>query len=146
MVMGSDDLREILWGDRERRTRTAIVLLFLILCISFLIIVRALDIETEVIRDRYVNAETIFSGVFPVTEYPPLVLVFIAIPRLFGSTPWGYETAYVAQMFYPDLFDSDFGNQIHQKYIDLFIDNLAADNYDVSSGVFVLTSDFVKSL
>lgn len=99
MVMGSDDLREILWGDRERRTRTAIVLLFLILCISFLIIVRALDIETEVIRDRYVNAETIFSGVFPVTEYPPLVLVFIAIPRLFGSTPWGYETAYVAQMF-----------------------------------------------
>ena len=44
MVMGSDDLREILWGDRERRTRTAIVLLFLILCISFLIIVRALDI------------------------------------------------------------------------------------------------------
>ena len=56
------------------------------------------------------------------------------------------KTAYVAQMFYPDLFYSDFGNQIHQKYIDLFIDNLAADNYDVSSGVFVLTSDFVKSL
>ena len=61
--------------------------------------VRCLDIETEVIRDRFAKAETIFSGVFPVTEYPPLILVFIAIPRVFGSTPWGYETAYVAQMF-----------------------------------------------
>ncbi len=63
-----------------------------------------------------------------------------------NNMPCIIKTAYVAQMFYPDLFDSDFGNQIHQKYIDLFIDNLAADNYDVSSGVFVLTSDFVKSL
>lgn len=97
--MTSDDLREVLWGDGEKRARTVIVLLFLIACIGYLVAVRALDIETEVIRDRYVNAETIFSGVFPVTEYPPLILVFIAIPRLFGSTPWGYETAYVAQMF-----------------------------------------------
>lgn len=97
--MTFDGLREVLWGDGEKRARTVIVLLFLIACMGYLVAVRALDIETEVIRDRYVNAETIFSGVFPVTEYPPLILVFIAIPRLFGSTPWGYETAYVAQMF-----------------------------------------------
>lgn len=97
--MTFDGLREVLWGDGEKRARTVIVLLFLIACVGYLVAVRALDIETEVIRDRYVNAETIFSGVFPVTEYPPLILVFIAIPRLFGSTPWGYETAYVAQMF-----------------------------------------------
>ena len=99
MVMSSNDLRDILWGDSEKRTRTVIIILFLIACIAYLVAVRALGIETEVIRDRYANAETIFSGVFPVVEYPPLILVFIAIPRLFCSTPWGYETAYVAQMF-----------------------------------------------
>ena len=97
--MTPDALREALWGDGVRRTRTTIVILFLTACIGYLLSVRCLDIETEVIRDRFANAETIFSGVFPVTEYPPLILVFIAIPRVFGSTPWGYETAYVAQMF-----------------------------------------------
>lgn len=97
--MTPDVLREALWGDGDRRTRTVIIILFFIACVGYLLSVRCLDIETEVIRDRFANAETIFSGVFPVTEYPPLILVFIAIPRVFGSTPWGYEAAYVAQMF-----------------------------------------------
>ncbi len=57
------------------------------------------DVETEVIRDRYwVDAVPLFSGEVPTIEYPPLALVFIAIPYLFGSTPWGYETAWVAMM------------------------------------------------
>ncbi len=63
-----------------------------------------------------------------------------------NNMPCIIKTAYVAQMFYPELFDSNFGNSIHQEYINLFIDNLATDHYDVSKGVFVITEDFVKSL
>ncbi len=94
------DVREALWGDRVRATRTVIAVLFLISCIAYLLVVHAAGIETEVIRDRFhKNAEPLFHGDMPATEYPPLALLFIAIPRIFGSTEWGYETAYVAQMF-----------------------------------------------
>ena len=51
-------------------------------------------------RDRFwKNAEPLFDGIVPATEYPPLALAFIAIPRLFGSDPWSYEVAYVAMVY-----------------------------------------------
>lgn len=96
----SERLAELLWGDGDRRAGTVIALLFLVACVAYLLVVHALDIETEVIRDRYwKNAVPLFEGEFPVMEYPPLAILFIAIPRLFGSTPWGYETAYVALVY-----------------------------------------------
>lgn len=64
-----------------------------------------------------------------------------------NNLPIIIKTAYVAQYLYPDLFDSNFGNEIHQKYIDLFIDNLHGSGFDVEKdGVFVLTTEFIKSL
>ncbi len=96
----SERVRDALWGDRAARTRTLIAIGFLVACVAYLIAVHALGIETEVMRDRFwKNAEPLFNGVVPATEYPPLALVFIAIPRLFGSDPWGYEVAYVAMMY-----------------------------------------------
>ncbi len=98
--MDRSDVRNVLWGDEVKATRTVITVLFLIACTVYLLVVHASGIETEVIRDRfYKNAEPLFRGEMPAMEYPPLALLFIAIPRLFGSTEWGYETAYVAQMF-----------------------------------------------
>lgn len=94
------ELRRVLWGDGAARTRTLIALLLLVACVVYLLVVHASGIETEVIRDRYwKNAVPLFEGTVPVTEYPPLALVFIAVPYLFGSTPWGYETAYVGMMY-----------------------------------------------
>ena len=99
-MVDRSDVRQALWGDEVKATRTVIAVLFLIACIIYLLVVHASGIETEVIRDRfYKNAEPLFRGEMPTMEYPPLALLFIAIPRLFGSTEWGYETAYVAQMF-----------------------------------------------
>lgn len=99
-MVDRSDVRQALWGDGVKATRTVITVLFLVSCIVYLLVVHASGIETEVIRDRfYKNAEPLFHGDMPATEYPPLALLFIAIPRLFGSTEWGYETAYVAQMF-----------------------------------------------
>lgn len=93
-------VRRALWGTGEARTRTIIAIGFLVACIVYLVVVHALGIETEVMRDRFwKNAEPLFNGEFPVTEYPPLALVFIAIPRLFASDPWGYEVAYVGMIY-----------------------------------------------
>lgn len=96
----SERVREALWGSTEARTRTVIAIGFLVACVVYLLVVHALGIETEVMRDRFwKNAEPLFNGEFPVTEYPPLALVFIAIPRLFASDPWGYEVAYVGMIY-----------------------------------------------
>lgn len=94
------DIKRILWGDDVRRATTVMAALFLVACIVYLLVVYFAGIETEVIRDRFwKNAEPLFNGEFPVMEYPPLAIVFIAIPRFFGNTPWSYETAYVAEVF-----------------------------------------------
>ncbi|MDO5853574.1 MAG: glycosyltransferase 87 family protein [Thermoplasmata archaeon] len=93
-------VKELLWGDGVRRTRTAIAVAFLVACVAYLLVVHYAGIETEVIRDRYwKNAVPFFTADFPVMEYPPLAIVIIAIPYLFGNTPWGYETAYVAMAY-----------------------------------------------
>ena len=97
--MSELDLREVLWGDDVKRLRTVLCVAFIVAAAVYLLVVHGLDIETEVIRDRYwKNAVPLFEGEMPVMEYPPLALIFIAIPRIFGSTEWGYETAYVAMM------------------------------------------------
>ena len=94
------DIKRILWGDDVRRATTVMAALFLVACTVYLLVVYFAGIETEVIRDRFwKNAEPLFNGEFPVMEYPPLAIVFIAIPRFFGNTPWSYETAYVAEVF-----------------------------------------------
>ena len=86
--------------DGVRKYQLIIAILFLVACIGYLIAVHALGIETEVMRDRFwKNAEPLFNGELPVMEYPPFALVFFAIPRFFGDTPWTYNIAYVAEVF-----------------------------------------------
>ena len=93
-------LHAVLWADRDAQARTLMAVGFAVACIIYLAVIAATGIETEVMRDRFwKNAEPLFHGQFPPTEYPPLAMVFFAIPRLFGTTAWGYEVAYVAQMW-----------------------------------------------
>lgn len=61
-----------------------------------------------------------------------------------NNLPIIIKTAYVAQMFYPDLVGADFGEKIHQEYLDKFIGNMS--DYKVSDGVFMLTSEFISKL
>lgn len=93
------DIREVLWGDWDRRTFTSLALLFAVVCAIYMFVIHAMNLNTEVIRDRFDDANTLFEGRIPSTEYPPLSLVLIAIPRLFASSAWGYNTAYVAMMY-----------------------------------------------
>lgn len=98
--MSPDRIRILLWGDDIARTRTLLAVGFAVAAAVYLLVVHAAGIETEVIRDRYwKNAQPLFDGELPDLEYPPLALVLFAVPRLACSTPWGYETAYVAMMW-----------------------------------------------
>ncbi len=86
--------------DGVRRYQVIIAALFLAACVGYLLAVFIGGIETEVMRDRFwKNAEPLFNGQVPSMEYPPFALVFIAIPRLFADTAWGYNVAYVAEVF-----------------------------------------------
>lgn len=91
------------WGlepGSVRRFGLILAVLFLVACAVYMVVVHQLDIETEVIRDRFwKNVEPLFNGEVPIMEYPPFALVFMAIPRFFADTPWGYNTAYVAEVY-----------------------------------------------
>ena len=92
-------LREALLGDDVRRARTCLAVAIVAVAALYLLVAWITGDQTEVIRDRYwKNAVPLFEGDLPTIEYPPLALLFIAIPYLFGSTPWGYETAWVAMI------------------------------------------------
>ena len=52
--------------------------------------------------------------------------------------------AYLASVFYPDLFGADYGDQVHQAFIDEFYPDLKNINYDVKDRAFCVTYDMVK--
>lgn len=53
-----------------------------------------------------------------------------------GSIAPIVRVAYMATLLYPDIFGSDFGDEIHQEYIDDFLEGLHA-GYKVTDGHFV---------
>lgn len=54
-----------------------------------------------------------------------------------GSISPILRVAYMAALFYPDIFGADYGDSIHQEYIDTFIDGLHESGYKVTDGTFV---------
>lgn len=62
-----------------------------------------------------------------------------------GSMPVCVRLAYMAALYYPDLFDSDFGSKANQQFIDEYVSALSG-KYDVDKdGVFVVSKDMVKA-
>ena len=60
-----------------------------------------------------------------------------------GNMPAVVRLAYTASILYPEVFGADYGDIVHQEYIDSFIDNLSSEGYKVTDMKFVLTdSDF----
>lgn len=53
--------------------------------------------------------------------------------------------AYLCSIFYPDVFGEDYGDNIHQKFIDLFYSDLSSVNYKASEHCFCVTYDDVKA-
>jgi ABC-type Fe3+-hydroxamate transport system substrate-binding protein len=61
-----------------------------------------------------------------------------------GSMPVSLRLAYMASIFYPEIFGEDWGSNLHQEYIDRFIGNLHDKGYDVNKdGSFIITKDMI---
>lgn len=58
-----------------------------------------------------------------------------------SNAPAIVRLAYTASVLYPEIYGSDYGDKVHQEYVDKFLDNLSAENYKVTSMKFVLTDD-----
>ena len=67
-----------------------------------------------------------------------LMLLNTSIPDLI-------KAVYMAEQFYPELFEDGFADKIHQEYVDKFIDNLHSAGYKVTDGLFCMTIADVKS-
>ena len=62
--------------------------------------------------------------------------------RLMNSNmPAIVRLAYTASLLYPEIYGEDYGDEIHQKYVDGFLDNLKELKYKVTSQKFILTDD-----
>ena len=147
--------------DEFGRYRLRLIVAYAIACIGFLIAVFALDLETEVIRDRYwKDVEPLFNGEIPIMEYPPFALVFMAVPRLFGWTPEAYEVCYVIEVFvfmiiglaYTDKLAVHFGKDrkncmLAYSVLMVLLLEFVTDRYDIFPAVLTLISFycFVKS-
>lgn len=63
-----------------------------------------------------------------------------------GNMPVVIRIAYMASIFYPDIFGEDYGVEVHQQFIDGFMGNLNGIGYDVTEdGTFLITSDMVSA-
>jgi iron complex transport system substrate-binding protein len=61
-----------------------------------------------------------------------------------ANMPVPLRLAYAASVLYPDLIGSDYGERMHQEFIDGYVDNLSAIGYDVGTdGVFLITADMI---
>jgi Protein of unknown function (DUF2029). len=82
---------------------------FLILFSSVVCVYAAIFLLTghrgEVLRENFFYGDALINGVLPFEpyndlnwEYPPLAYLFLLIPRLFASDPYGYQAAYVVMI------------------------------------------------
>jgi uncharacterized membrane protein len=83
----------------------ALFILFLVL-IDHLLGFTTGGMTGEVQNDYFPCAQAMFTGHVPYVpyndlgwEYPPLSYIFIMLPRLFSSDPWGYQIAFGVEMY-----------------------------------------------
>jgi hypothetical protein len=58
-----------------------------------------------------------------------------------ANVPAVIRVAYIASVFYPDIFGEGYGDEMHQEFIDRFVPNLSRE-YDVTEdGSFLITKN-----
>ncbi|MDR3074566.1 MAG: DUF2029 domain-containing protein [Candidatus Methanoplasma sp.] len=85
--------------NRVRRYQLVLGIVFAVASVAYLAVIHQMGIESEAMKVYFPYADELMRGSIPEMEYPPFALVFIAIPRLFASTPFGYNVAFVAEVF-----------------------------------------------
>ena len=91
-------------ATEEIEKKRFLILFSVIVCISAVIFLLS-GHDGEAVRENFFYGDALFNGVLPFQpyndlnwEYPPLAYLFLLIPRLFASDPYGYQVAFVAMM------------------------------------------------
>jgi len=127
--------------------------IFGIACVIYLVVIAVLNIDTEVSIHRFADAERVFSGGSLATEYPPLALIITLIPRLFASSPFGYNVMFVAEMFVFFMIGLFFTGKLAERYgkdsgrcmlaytvLMLMMIEFVLDRFDIVPAVLTLVS------
>lgn len=83
--------------DARQKNMVLFGLPFAVAAALFVVAVHLTGVETEVAKVYFPYADSLFNGTVPEMEYPPFALVFLSIPRIFASSPTGYEIAFVIE-------------------------------------------------
>ena len=139
--------------DGIKRYQLILVTLFAVACVVYLIVVFFTDMMTEVMEDRFTNAESLFRGESLEMEYPPFAIFFIAIPRLFAADPFGYNVGYVIMVFAFFAIGLYFVNRLAEFYqrdqkklmlvytvLMLILFEFVVDRYDIFPVVLTLVA------
>lgn len=140
--------------DEYGAYRLKLSIMFTLACIGFLIVIFALNLQTEVMNDRYSkNIEPLLNGKIPIMEYPPFALVFIAVPGIFGQTVETYEVCYVTEilafmiigLIYTDKLAEHLGRNrkngmLAYSILVLLLLEFVVDRYDIFPTVLTLVS------
>jgi len=140
-------------GDSVRRHQLILGGIFAAASAVFLFVVYQTGIESEVVRGYLPYANEVMNGNIPNMEYPPFALAFITIPRLFTSDPFGYEIAFVVQVFIFFMIGLYVIAKLAKRYrqsqhlamilytvLMLLMFQLVADRYDIFPTVLTLIS------
>jgi len=136
-----------------RRYQIILGILFAVASAIYLLTVHFTGIDTEVVNVYFPYADTLAHGSVPEMEYPQFALVFMAIPRVFASTPFGYNIAFVAEVFVFFMIGLIVTGKLAKRYYQsqrkimliytilmLLMFEFVVDRYDIFPAVLTLTS------
>jgi len=136
-----------------RRYQIILGILFAAASAVYLLTVHFTGIETEAVKVYFPYADTLAHGGIPEMEYPQFALVFMAIPRIFASTPLGYNIAFVAEVFVFFMIGLVVIGKLAKRYYQsqrkmmliytilmMLMFEFVVDRYDIFPAVLTLTS------
>lgn len=85
--------------NEVRRTQIILSIMFTAVSLVFVLSVHFGSGVSDVARNYFPYADQLINGTIPNIEYPPFALVFLTIPRIFATTPLGYEAVFVIEVF-----------------------------------------------
>jgi len=139
-------------GDSVRRHQLFLGIIFAAASVVFLFVVHQTGIESETVR-YLPYADEILQGKIPAMEYPPFAIVFLTIPRLIASSEFGYQIAFVGEVFVFFLIGLVMMSKLAKRYrqsqhmamilytvLILMLFEFVADRYDIFPMVLTLLS------
>ncbi|MCL2333502.1 MAG: glycosyltransferase 87 family protein [Candidatus Methanoplasma sp.] len=135
-----------------RRHQLFLGIIFAVASVVFLVVVYQTGIESETVR-YLPYANEILQGRIPAMEYPPFAIVFLTIPRLFSSSEFGYQIAFVAEVFVFFLIGLVMMSKLAKRYrqsqhiamilytvLVLLLFEFAVDRFDIFPMILTLLS------